>query len=127
LAFGAGSSFCSFLCVYLLSGIFHNGLLAPALFPCLFVRWLSSWFCFIVIIAVGGSCDLSTALGLDACFNRGQLNEMKRPPHQLVAAWMSISLTCLISYFSWVLVDILTESSACSHICQQKLSIQIFV
>ncbi len=26
------------------------------------------------------------ALGLDACFNRGQLNEMKLPPHQLVAA-----------------------------------------
>ncbi len=53
-------------------------------------------------------------LGIDACIYRDMLKWNKSSFLQkLVAAWMRILLTFLISNFSWVLANITSESSHC--------------
>jgi hypothetical protein len=65
-------------------------------------------------------CKALYAIGLDACLYRDKLKWHKAYPHKLVAGWMTILLTFLISYVSWMLANIMTETSCCFQRCDRN-------
>lgn len=49
------------------------------------------------------------------CLLRSKLEWIQAHPYKLVAAWLRILLTFLVSSFSWVLANIMTESATASR------------